>query len=149
VAVRTEIMKNAHAAHLIALLGSWLGAAPPPLQALFWKAIPQLPLPVPLFHMICTNVPGSPTPLYAVGRRMLASYPHVPTGYELGVNVAMQSYDGRFFCGFTADANVVPDVGRLRDFMRAAYQELQRAAARHHSAPHPPPEPPRAAAAAV
>ncbi len=157
VAARTEIMKNAHAAHLIALLGSWLGAAPPPLQALFWKAIPQFPLPVPLLHMICTNVPGSPTPLYAVGRRMLASYPHVPTGYELGVNVAMQSYDGQFFCGFTADANVVPDVGRLRDFMRAAYQELQRAAARHHSAPNPQPQPqpqpqpeaPRAAAAAV
>ncbi len=150
VAARTEIMKNAHAAHLIALLAAWLGAAPPPLQALFWKAIPQLPLPVPLFHMICTNVPGPPTQLYAVGRRMIASYPHVPTGYELGVNCAVQSYNGQFFCGFTADAKVVPDVERLRDFMRASYQELQRSAARHPSAAAPPrAAPPRAAAAAV
>ena len=130
VAARTETMKNARAAHLIALLSNWLGAAPPPIQALFWKSIPEIPLPVPLFHMICTNVPGSPTPLYAVGRRMIASYPHVPTGYELGVNVAVQSYDGRLFCGFTADAKVVPDAGRLRDFMRASFEEMVRAATR-------------------
>ncbi|HUB32815.1 MAG TPA: wax ester/triacylglycerol synthase family O-acyltransferase [Bryobacteraceae bacterium] len=136
VSARTEVMKNAHAAHLIALLASWLGAAPPPLQALFWKAIPQLPLPVPLLHMICTNVPGSPTPLYAVGRRMIASYPHVPTGYELGVNCAVQSYDGQLYCGFTADAKVVPDVERLRDFMHASYEELHRAASRR-PAPRP------------
>ena len=130
VAARTEIMKNARAAHLVALLGKWIGAAPPPLQALFWKALPEIPLPVPLMHMICTNIPGSPTPLYAAGRRMIASYPHVPTGYELGVNVAIQSYNGQFCCGFTADANVVPDVGRLRDFMHAAFVDLERAAKR-------------------
>lgn len=147
VSARTQIMKDARAAHLIALLTSWLGAAPPPLQALFWKVIPQLPLPVPLLHMICTNVPGSPTPLYAVGRRMIASYPHVPTGYELGVNCAVQSYDGQFFCGFTADANVVPDVERLRDFMHAAYQEFERAGRR--KMPPRPSEAPRATAAAV
>ena len=34
VSTRTEIMKNARAAHLVALLASSLGAAPPPLQAL-------------------------------------------------------------------------------------------------------------------
>ena len=31
VPLRTEIMKNARAAHLVALMASWLGAAPPPL----------------------------------------------------------------------------------------------------------------------
>jgi diacylglycerol O-acyltransferase len=129
VAERTHIMKNARAAHLVALLGAWLGAAPPPLQALFWGAIPQAPLPVSLLHMICTNVPGSRTPLYAVGRKMIASYPHVPTGYELGVNCAFQSYDGKLFCGLTADANVVPDVGRLRELIHRSFTELREAAA--------------------
>jgi len=128
VAARTEIMKNARVAHLVALMGAWLGAAPPPLQALFWGAVPQLTLPLPLFHMICTNVPGSKTPLYALGRKMIASYPHVPTGYELGVNCAVQSYDGRVFCGLTADAHVVPDAGRLRDFIQKAFWDLRRAA---------------------
>ena len=127
VAERTEIMKNAHAAHLVALLASWLGSAPPPLQALFWGAIPNITLPLPLFNVICTNVPGSPVPLYAGGRKMIACYPHVPTGYELGVNCAVQSYDGQFFVGFTADADVVPDVGRLRDLTLAAFEELRRA----------------------
>jgi len=128
VAERTEIMKNARAAHLVTLISTWLGAAPPPLQALFWEMLPTLNLPMPLLNMICTNVPGPPSTLYAVGRKMIASYPHVPTGYELGVNCAMQSYDGTMFCGFTADADVVPDVGRLRDLTQTAFRELCRAA---------------------
>ena len=118
VATRTEIMKNARAAHLVTLMASWLGAAPPPLQALFWGAIPQLPLPVSLLNMICTNVPGSPTPLYAVGRKMIACYPHVPTGYELGVNCAVQSYDGQSV---------------LRPYRRCAGGSGRREAARFHS----------------
>ena len=128
VAQRTEIMKSAHAAHLVALLGAWLGAAPASLQALFWGAISQVTLPLPLFNLICTNVPGSPEPLYALGRKMIASYPHVPTGYELGVNIAVQSYNGRMYCGLTADADVVPDSGKLRDFIDTSFAALRRAA---------------------
>lgn len=128
VATRTEVMKTARAAHLVALMGAWLGAAPPPLQALFWGTIPQVTLPLSLFNMICTNVPGSKTPLYALGRKMIAMYPHVPTGYELGVNIAIQSYDGRMFCGLTADAHVVPDAGKLRDLIQSSFQETRRAA---------------------
>jgi hypothetical protein len=73
-------------------------------------------------------VPGSPAALYAGGRKMIASYPHVPTGYELGVNCAVQSYDGMMFCGLTADAHVVPDAEALRDFIQAAFKDLRRAA---------------------
>ncbi|SPE26661.1 Diacylglycerol O-acyltransferase [Candidatus Sulfopaludibacter sp. SbA3] len=105
VAARTQAMKSARAAELVAIAASWLGAAPPPLQALFWGAIPSLKLPVPLFNIICTNVPGSPVPLYSVGRRMLAAYPQVPTGYELGVGCAAQTYNGKIFFGLTADAH--------------------------------------------
>ena len=130
VSLRTEIMKNARAAHLVALMAGFLGAAPPPLQAFFWGTIPQVTLPLSLLNLICTNVPGSPTALYAVGRKMVASYPHVPTGYELGVNVAVQSYDGNLYCGLTADAQVVPDAEKLRDFIQKSFVELHRAALR-------------------
>lgn len=85
---------------------------------------------------------------------MTACYPHVPTGYELGVNCAFQSYDGRFFCGLTADALAVPDVGRLRDLMYGALVELKRATApkpgghrKGAAAEAPPPEPASKAAA--
>jgi diacylglycerol O-acyltransferase len=125
---RTEIMKSAHTADLVALLASWIGATPPAVQAMFWSAIPLVPLPVPLLNLICTNVPGSPVPLYSCGRRMLTSYPYVPTGYELGIGIAVQSYAGKLFFGFTADAKIVPDVDRLRQFVEDAFRQLCKAA---------------------
>jgi len=97
VVARTEAMKRGQAADVVALLADCIAAAPPPLQALFWWGIPQITLPVPLFNMICTNIPGSRTPLYSLGRRLIAAYPQVPTGYELGINVAVQSYNGKLF----------------------------------------------------
>ena len=121
-------MKRGQAADVVALLANCIAAAPPPLQALFWWGIPQITLPVPLFNMICTNVPGSRVPLYSVGRRLLAAYPQVPTGYELGINCAVQSYDGKLFFGLIADAHVAPDVGRLRDFLYVSFRELCRSA---------------------
>lgn len=129
VAARTEIMKRSGAAGLVGLAARWIAAAPPPLQALFWRAIPDVILPVPLLNMICTNVIGSPTPLYAEGRRMLAAYPQVPTGYDLGVGCAVHSYDGKLFFGFIADTDAAPDVERLRDFLVLSFQELRRSVA--------------------
>ena len=61
---------------------------------------------------------------------MLAAYPQVPTGYELGVGCAVHSYDGKLFFGFIADTEAAPDVQRLRDFLIAAFGELRDAAAR-------------------
>jgi diacylglycerol O-acyltransferase len=128
VTARMEIMKSVRAAELIAIATSCLGTTPAPMQELFWRGIPLVPLPLPLLNLICTNVAGSPSALYTVGRRLLASYPHVPTGYELGLGVAVQSYDGKLFFGVTADAHVAPDVGRLRDYIRICFDELYRAA---------------------
>jgi diacylglycerol O-acyltransferase / wax synthase len=150
VTLRTEIMKNARAAHLVALMAGFLGAAPPPLQAFFWGAIPQVTLPLSLLNLICTNVPGSPTALYAVGRKMIASYPHVPTGYELGVNCAVQSYNGNLYCGLTADAQVVPDAEKLRDLIQESFVGLRRAAVKPRAkVPAKVPAKPRAHAAAA
>ena len=128
IAGRTATMKNTRAAELVAIAAAWLGSAPPLLQKLFWAGIPSLMFPAPLFNIICTNVPGSPTTLYAVGKRMIASYPQVPTGYELGVGVAAQSYDGKLCFGLTADSEAAPDVTRLRDFIRVSFHELCQAA---------------------
>ena len=128
IAARTETMKRSGAAALFGLAGACIAKAPPPLQALFWWGLPELILPVPLFNMICTNVPGPPIPLYAVGRRMIAAYPQVPTGYDLGINCAVESYDGKLFFGLVADAQVASDVNRLRDFLYVSFQELRAAA---------------------
>jgi len=127
VAARTETMKRAGVANLVGLAASCITAAPPPLQALLWRGIPEVILPVPLFNLICTNVAGSPVPLYAVGRQLIASYPQVPTGWDLGVGCAVQSYNGKLCFGLIADAHAAPDVARLRDFLSVSFQELRRA----------------------
>jgi diacylglycerol O-acyltransferase / wax synthase len=147
VAYRTRIMKGARAADLVALAAAWLGSAPPALQSLFWRNIPLIPLPLPLLNMICTNVPGSPVPLYSVGRRMIASYPQVPTGYELGIGCAAQSYDGKIGFGITSDTDAAPDAHRLRDFLRVSFAELCRAAGVKKAPPRRAPKAPVAPAA--
>jgi predicted PurR-regulated permease PerM len=63
-------MKRSGTANLVGLLGSWIAAAPAPVQALLWGGLPDIILPVPLMNMICTNVSGSAAPPYAVGRRI-------------------------------------------------------------------------------
>jgi diacylglycerol O-acyltransferase len=126
---RTEALKKTGAAGLVGLAAKWLAAAPPLLQALFWRNIPEVILPVPLLNMICTNVVGPPVPLYAIGRKMLACYPQVPTGWDLGVGCAVSSYDGKLFVGLIADTEAAPDVEKLRDFLVVSFQELRRSAA--------------------
>jgi diacylglycerol O-acyltransferase len=130
VTTRTETLKRSGALSFVAIAAKWFSAAPPPLQALFWRNIPEVILPVPLLNMICTNVVGSPVPLYAVGRRMLSAYPQVPTGWDLGVGCAAHSYDGKLFFGLIADTHAAPDVDRLRNFLVVSFQELRRSAAK-------------------
>lgn len=129
VVTRTETLKRCGALGLVALAAKWFAAAPPLLQALFWRSIPEVILPVPLLNIICTNVIGSVTPLYAVGRRMVAAYPQVPTGWDLGVGLAAHSYDGKLFFGLVADTHAAPDADRLRDFLVLSFHELRRSAA--------------------
>ena len=147
VSYRTRIMKGARAADLVALAAALLGSAPPALQSVFWRSIPLVPLPLPLLNMICTNVPGSPVPLYSVGRRMIASYPQVPTGYELGIGCAAQSYDGKIGFGITSDTDAAPDAHRLRDSLRVSLAELCRAAGVKKARPQRAPKAPVAPAA--
>jgi diacylglycerol O-acyltransferase len=69
---------------------------------------------------------------------MLTSYPQVPTGYELGVGIAAQSYDGKVFFGFTSDTHAAPDAGLLRNCVRDCFEELCRAAGLRKSKPRKP-----------
>jgi len=121
---RTEMLKKSGALGLVGLAAKWFVTVPPPIQALFWRNIPDFILPLPLFNMICTNVMGSTVPLYAAGRKMIAAYPQVPTGYDLGIGLAVHSYDGKLFFGLIADTQAAPDVNRFRDFLVASFEEL-------------------------
>ena len=127
VSVQTEAMKHAHVAELIRAGISWLGALPPPLQALAGR-LPLFSTPVPIVHMVATNVPGPQVPLYANGRRLLTLYPHVPAGWDVGMGLAIQSYDQKLFFAFTMDAQAAPDGERMKEFLDASFAELRKAA---------------------
>src|SRR5215470_101509 len=133
VATRTEKLKRCGALGFVGLAAKWLAATARPIQAFFWRSIPDIILPVPLLNLICTNVPGPATPLYAVGKRMLATYPQVPTGWDLGVGCAVHSYNGKLFFGLIADTVAAPDVNRLRDFLAQSFGELHSAAQKNRS----------------
>ena len=122
---RTETLKRSHAADGLELAAEAIGDMPVPLQALFGM------LPTPpntLANMVCTNVPGPLIPLYTVGHRMLAHYPLIPIGWEMGIGCGVTSYDQKLYFGLMADAGAAPDVAQLKEFLDQAYIELRAAA---------------------
>jgi WS/DGAT/MGAT family acyltransferase len=125
---QTEAMKGARMAQLVRTGLGWLGLLPPPVQAMLAGNLGWLNTPIPIFHMVCTNVPGPPLPLYACGHRMLACYPHVPTGMDVGISVAIESYDGKLYFALTTDAKAAPDGDRMIDFLEVSFRELRKAA---------------------
>jgi WS/DGAT/MGAT family acyltransferase len=80
------------------------------------------------FNMVVTNVPGPQIPLYLLGAKMLEWQPCVPLAGDLGLGIALLSYNGRIFWGFNADWEAIPD---LHDFVNAieeSFEELREAA---------------------
>jgi WS/DGAT/MGAT family acyltransferase len=126
---RVAASRTAHAAELVGLVQTLLGAVPSSLQSLIGTILSQLP--ISLCNSICTNVHGPRTPLYLLGHKMLSSYPYVPIGGEMGMNCAVLSYDGALFVGFTGDARAIPDIERLPVFFRESFEDLKRAVGLH------------------
>jgi len=112
----------------VGMFGMLVSKVPLPVQAKLVPVLTQLPL--SLANMICTNVPGPQVPLYLLGHKLLRCYPYVPIGGELGVNVAILSYNGIGYVGFGGDVSAVPDIERFEDMLRESFAELREAAAK-------------------
>jgi len=132
----TEAMKGARMPELVRLGLAWLGLLPPPVQSFLAHNLGWLNTPIPLFHMVCTNVPGPPMPLYTCGKRMVACYPHVPTGMDVGISVAVESYDQKLYFALTTDALAAPDGERMVELLEASFKELRVAAGVAETEPH-------------
>ncbi len=122
---RTDALKRGNVADGLQLLGDMLNGGPPALQALA-GLLPQPPN--TLANIVCTNVPGPMIPLYSIGHRMLAHYPLVPLGWEMGIACGVTSYDQKLYFGLMADSDAAPDVDRLKEFLDQAFVELRAAA---------------------
>jgi diacylglycerol O-acyltransferase / wax synthase len=100
---RAKARRDAAAANRV------LGAAdllPPVLVG----AVAQLVHRQPFVNLVVTNVPGPPVPLYAMGARMLETFPLVPLAGNLTLGVAILSYDGQLNLGVHADPEACPDL---------------------------------------
>ncbi len=75
-------------------------------------------------NTIVTNVPGPQVPLYMLGARLLAMIPKVPLLENIGLGIALMTYHGQVFWGFTADYDLVPDLGRFAGLVADSFEEL-------------------------
>ena len=78
----------------------------------------------PLVNSVVTNVPGPPSPLYALGARMLEAYPLAPLGGNISLEVAVLSYDGALTIGITSDIETCPDVDVFVEGMEQSFAAL-------------------------
>jgi WS/DGAT/MGAT family acyltransferase len=79
----------------------------------------------PIFNVVISNVPGSPTPLYCAGALLLANYPVSAVTDGMGLNITVLSYEDRLDFAVVADREQVPDAWPLMDELSQALDELQ------------------------
>lgn len=124
---RIAFLRSIGVPEMVGMFGMLISKVPLAVQAALVPVLTQLPL--SLANMICTNVPGPQVPLYMLGHKLLRCYPYVPIGGEMGVNVAILSYNGVAYVGFGGDVTAVPDIERLEEMLRESFAELCKAAA--------------------
>jgi WS/DGAT/MGAT family acyltransferase len=121
---RMEVLKQLHLAELAGLAGTLMGVMPIPAQEMMATFLSQLQISV--CNLICTNVPGPSMPLFMHGHKLLACYPYVPIGGEMGMNIAVMTYDGVAHFGFTGDDKAIPDLDILPSLLLRSFEQLRR-----------------------
>ncbi len=76
-------------------------------------------------NTVCTNVPGPQELMYLCGARLLEAWPHVPLAENVGLGIALLSYDGKLHWGVTGDYDLVPDIADFIAALGEAYQDLR------------------------
>jgi len=104
----TQELKDSHHALGADMIIGMMGAMPNSLVSLGAQAASGT------MNSIVTNVPGPQFPLYTLGSELLAMYPQVPLLANVGLGIALISYNGNVCWGFNADLGLMPD---LSDFV--------------------------------
>jgi diacylglycerol O-acyltransferase len=122
---RMEAYKATKVAAMVGLLGNLIGVLPTTFQAMAAPILSELPL--NLVNTIITNIPGPQAPLYVMGHKMTRWYPVVPIGGEMGMNIALLSYNGNVYFGFHGDVQAVPDIEAMETLVQSSFANLLRA----------------------
>ncbi len=78
----------------------------------------------PPFNLIISNVPGPNYPLYSAGAELLHFYPVSAIADGQGLNMTVQSYNGRLDFGFISCRELVPDLWDMTAYLQDAMDEL-------------------------
>ncbi len=81
------------------------------------------------YNLVVTNVPGPQLPLHLLEARMRTCYPAVNLLPMQGLGVALFSYAGTLFWGFTADLDQLPDLPVFVRAIHESFEALEAAAA--------------------
>ena len=119
---KTALMKATQMASGVGMLGAMYGMMPAPVQSAIGA---MMNAPFPVFNTVATNVPGPQVPMYMVGKRMIAQYPFVPIGYNLGLGSAIFSYDQKLFFGLCSDTQAMSDIEKFKELLDESYAELR------------------------
>jgi diacylglycerol O-acyltransferase / wax synthase len=79
------------------------------------------------FNLVVSNVPGSRTPLYFLGRRLLSFHPLIPLSTNQTLSVGLHSYTGTIGFGLLADADRGHDLPLFARAIKDSMDELVRA----------------------
>jgi hypothetical protein len=75
-------------------------------------------------NVVISNVPGPNHPLYSAGAELKHFYPVSTISDGIGLNLTVQSYNGRLDFGFVGDRDLVPDLWILVDLLHESMKEL-------------------------
>jgi WS/DGAT/MGAT family acyltransferase len=116
-----KAQRQAAGATVLTRAADWTGAA---LRGLIVRLVRE----ARIYNLIVTNVPGPSMPLYLLGSRMLAAYPHLPLFENQGLGIALLSYGQALHVGITADWEQRALLDQLTGDLLAAFEELSAAA---------------------
>jgi hypothetical protein len=118
-AMTQRLKEHAAWTGLDTLLGA-LDEAPAPLVALLGQSL-RLGR---LANVVATNVPGPRETRWLAGQRVEALYPIVPITDGIGLGLAVFSYDGWLHVGLNGDADLLPDLEKLRNGIETSFERL-------------------------
>ena len=118
----TEELKRSQQALGVDMMMSLMEVVPSALMSLGVQAASGS------MNSIVTNVPGPQFPLYMLGAEMQAIYPQVPLLPNVGLGIALISYNGTICWGFNADMELVPDLRSFVELIESSFARLAEAA---------------------
>lgn len=97
-------------------------------NVLEWLPFSTQSLSVGTMNTIVTNVPGPASPLYMLGARVREMIPFGPLIENVGLTIAVLSYNGQVHWGINADSDRLPDLSDFRIGIQNSFRRLAEAA---------------------